>query len=419
MRISHLLTSMLALTGCLTPEDVASTVPGREDLGVTVLNARIENGLSNEIEIDAPEGLQSVLFEVRGDKGLYYLAKFQTPNSGDLIEGARYVTRFAREVPGLVDWLYPNTPTLAIEPGKYKILLRGETPGGGRLDEDVEIRLYTKRKQAFTGCGIHLDFLIDKQAIDSADFEQALDQAVIWVNNLYAPLGIRVLDYSITQIVLPRTDFDPDVPASVTRDVDDVLAQARGTGSARNNSVHVIVVRTIGGSEPAGYAMGLPGPFDADRSNAAVLVSTDAYTSNGFLNVEGMASTMAHEVGHYLGLYHTSESSGTQHDPLPDTDECTDASCSPAFDNNIMTAGGGEERMAVTPNQAFVMRQHPLCKPMDFDVPTQMCALACDAPATCSILGGISECRPACDPEAPVCATGTCKPDDMGTFVCQ
>jgi len=421
MRTSHLLATMFFVTGCMTPEGAeVLTVDGRDDLAVHVFHARIENGLSNELVLNAPDGLQSVLMEVRGDKGLYYLTKFETPK-GDLIEGAKYMTRFAREVPGLVDWLYPNTPTLEMEGGEYRILLRGETPGGGRVDEDVEIRLYTKQKQDFDTCGIHLDFLIDKQAIDAADFEIALDRAVVWVNNLYAPMGLRVLDYQITQITLPRPNFEADKAESVTKDVDNVLAQARNSGSARSDSVHVIVVRSIGGSEPAGYAMGLPGPFDADRSNAAVLVSTDAYTDGqGFLDVDGLSSTIAHEVGHYLGLYHTSEANGAQHDPLPDTAECTGSSCSTAFEKNIMTAGGGANRLALTSDQAFVMRQHPLCTPKDFSTQPPMCALNCTAPETCSILEGVSECRTACDPDAPSCITGTmCKPDDMGTFVCQ
>ena len=419
MRTSHLLV-MLAVTGCMTPDELTtSPIEGREDLHVSVFHTTIENGLSGDMVLQAPEGLESVLMEVRGGKGLYYLTKFQTP-SGDLIEGARYMTRFAREVPGLVDWLYPNTPTLAMEAGEYKLLLRGEQPDGGTLNEDIEVRLYTKAKTGIDTCGIHLDFLVDKNAIDTADFEAALDRAVIWVNNLYAPSGIRVLDYSITQITLPNQNFDPTKSATVTSQVDDVLRQARQTGQARTDSVHVIVVRTIGGSEPSGYAMGLPGPFDADRSNAAVLVSTDAYTDGGFLNVDGLASTIAHEVGHYMGLYHTSEATGTQHDPIPDTAECTGASCSPAFEKNIMTAGGGESRLQVTEGQAFVMKQHPLCKPTEFDTTPPACTLSCTAPETCSILDNDTACRKACDPDAPMpCGAGSmCKPDDMGTFVC-
>ena len=411
----------VSLVGCMTPDDGFTDVPieGREDLSQRIINTRIVDGLSEEITINAPEGLQSVLMEVRGGKGLYFLQKFKTP-SGELIEGGTYTTRFAREVPGLVDWLYPNSPTLSMESGEYKIRLLGETTDGDRLTEDVEIRLYAKKQTGIDTCGIHLDFLVDENAIDNSQFELAVDRMAAWVNNLYATKGIRILDYSISPISLPNPNFNVDDTTTVMGQIDDVLRQARSSGSARADSVHVVVVRNIGGSEPSGYAMGLPGPFDADRSNAAVLVSTDAYTdSDNLLDVEGLGSTVAHEVGHFMGLYHTSESNGAQHDPIPDSPQCDGGICSPEFEKNIMSSGGGASRDSVTNGQAFVMKQHPLCAPTQFEVNVPTCDLSCDAPNTCSVVDGAKECRPACDPDAPECATGTCAPDDMGTFVCR
>jgi hypothetical protein len=423
MRTSHslfLAASLSTLVGCMTPEDGFTDVgiPGREDLAQRIFHTRISNGLSDELVIQAPDGLQSVLMEIRGKKGLYYLSKFETPN-GELIEGGTYTTRFAREIPGLVDWLYPNTPTLSMEPGEYRILLRGEEPNGDKLDEDVEVRFYAKKQTGIDTCGIHLDFLIDKNSIHSSQFELALDRATEWVNNLYAPMGVRVLDYTTTQIDLPNPNFNVDDTSTVMGQIDDVLRQARQVGTAREDSLHVVVVRNIGGSEPSGYSMGLPGPFDADRANAAVLVSTSAYTdADNLLDVEGMASTIAHEIGHYLGLYHTSESSGTQHDPIPDSPMCDGSVCSQEFEDNIMSSGGGASRNKLTEGQAFVVKQHPLCVPTQFEVVGNSCDLSCDAPQTCSIIGGDKQCRRACDPDAPDCGGQTCRPDDMGTFVC-
>ena len=413
------LAAVILAAACESDEIFTEPVPDREDLLLHTLNSRITDGISEEIVLNAPDGLQSVLFEVRGDKGLYSISRFHTPN-GELIEGAAYMTRHARAVPGLVDWLYPNTPNLELSGGKYRLTLLGETPSGGRLTEDVEIRVYAKKEQEFDTCGIKLDFLIDRNAIDQADIGIALETATGWVNNLFAPRGVRILEYTDTDITLPNPNFDVDETATVMSQIDDLLAQARRQGRAREGNLHVVLVRTIGGPEPSGYSMGLPGPFDADRPNAAVLVSTDAYTRNGFLDVPGLASTIAHELGHFLGLYHTSESSGTQHDPLPDTPQADDDG--DEFDRNIMTGGGGARRNIFTEDQAFVFKRHPLCVPTKFEPPPPVtCDLTCTPPTTCGIVDGNKACRQACDPDAaePTCTTGMCRPDDLGTYICR
>ena len=47
---------------------------------------------------------------------------------------------------------------------------------------------------------------------------------------------------------------------------------------ARADAVHLVVVRGLddGGDTVAGYSLGLPGPFAAERPTAAVLVSAGA-----------------------------------------------------------------------------------------------------------------------------------------------
>src|SRR5690606_25797474 len=113
------------------------------------------------------------------------------------------------------------------------------------------------------------------------------------------------------------------------------------------------------------YSMGLPGPYDADRPNAAVLISTEAYTDgNGYLDINGLSTTLAHELGHYLGMYHTSERAGNTHDPIADSPECSqdEFSCSEEYTQNLMSSGGGAARWRFTEGQGVVMRRHPLCQ---------------------------------------------------------
>jgi hypothetical protein len=148
-------------------------------------------------------------------------------------------------------------------------------------------------------------------------------------------------------------------------------------------------------------------------------VAPFAAPSTGVVDTGAMAVTCAHEVGHYLGLYHTSESDGRLHDPIADTPECDGGTaCTDA--SNVMFWTGGGRRSQLSAGQAAVMRHHPLvANAPPPTVPEANCGGACQPPETCVVIGGASRCAVACDPEAEPCASGGCAPSDDGTFVCR
>lgn len=47
-----------------------------------------------------------------------------------------------------------------------------------------------------------------------------------------------------------------------------------------------------------------------------------------------LAYVVAHEAGHWLGLYHTTERSGTRFDPLADSPTCPCATCAPTAERD-------------------------------------------------------------------------------------
>jgi hypothetical protein len=407
----------------------------RDDLNLTTYQARIENGLSSPIEIEIPTGVESFLIEVRGKKGKYFLSSFITPGGEDLIEAAKYVTRGAREIPGLVDWLYPNDPSHRVEEGTYTILVRGTDAftGNQNLTEDIDVLVYTPDSKPAQTCGITLDFLVDDAALALDTFDEAVAAIVQQVDLNYRQIGIKIDGYQTYRVNMQSSDIDLD-DGSAVGIVDDVLSKTVANGAARPNAVHVLLVRRIGGSDnptfdPAGYSMGLPGPYAHNRGTSAVLVSTELYTGgNDLLDADGLASSLAHEIGHFLGLYHTSERNGRDNDPIADTPECeSEFSCTDEFRRNLMTSSfwlqGGPPsfRNRFTEGQGKIMRGHPLCEPMPVEIvqpPIEECTLECDAPTTCSVKNMQMSCEAACNPEAPNCSTGTCQFDDLGTYVC-
>jgi hypothetical protein len=328
------------------------------------------DGLSPPVDIAVPAGTGSMLIEVHGARGRYYLAELLTPSGRDLVSSATYVSRESEDTyAGQVNWLIPNTPdqpSLRLQEGHYQLTLRGETVWGGPLREEVEIIIYFKREPApGVGCGVSLDFLIADDALLAADVAPVTQALVDRVARLYRQADIRISDHSWSLVRLPSGSASAaDRPQAVIREVDDWLAYARERKLVRPHAVHVLLVNWLGYLDPEqretrmlGFSMGLPGPYDGGLDNAAILLATRAAASrSGRFDLDKVAGTMAHELGHYLGLLHTSEKDSDVHDPLDDTPPCV-AGC-----KNIMApVSGSSRRVEFTPDQAWVMQRHPIC----------------------------------------------------------
>ena len=424
--------ALVAGAGC--GSDAPVTEELRDDLSVTTYRSHISNGLSERIEFEVPYGVDSFLIEVRGKRGLYYLAELVMPNGRDIVEAGTYTTRGAREVPGLVDWLFPNSPGLQASEGVYSLTVRGrDARTGANLTEDIKVSVYLPQAKPEITCGILVDFLVDDAALGEATFNDAVDRIYERVNRNLRQVGIKIDNYQSYRVNMQSSDINLGDGSAISI-VDDVLDATIPIGAARENSVHVMLVRRIGGSDnptfdPAGYSMGLPGPYAANRGTSAVLVSTELYADGlGALDADGLASSLTHEIGHFLGLYHTSERNGANHDPIADTPECdSEFSCTDEFRRNIMTSSfwlqGGPPsfRNYFSEGQGQIMRGHPLCIPMAVNIlppPIEECTAQCTAPNTCAVIGRQSSCKPACNPLETTCTIGSCQAGELGTFVC-
>lgn len=95
----------------------------------------------------------------------------------------------------------------------------------------------------------------------------------------------------------------------------------RLSAGASNTALNVFFVGDIeplAGAEPEAQAGGIPGPMGMHGTGGSgIVVAADMMGSS-----EALGRTLAHEIGHYLGLFHTSEANGCVLDVLDDTPAC-------------------------------------------------------------------------------------------------
>lgn len=116
-----------------------------------------------------------------------------------------------------------------------------------------------------------------------------------------------------------------------------------------------------------GISMGLPGAAGLHGTRASGVAFTGEFIGETIPR-EGDGNqytgiVLAHEVGHFLGLFHTSEQFGAGFDPLADTPECRrdfPGGC-PDLDN-LMFPLAGISHTEITPGQAWQIRVNPLTK---------------------------------------------------------
>ncbi|WP_242342020.1 zinc metalloprotease [Anaeromyxobacter terrae] len=128
----------------------------------------------------------------------------------------------------------------------------------------------------------------------------------------------------------------------------DPLSQLFTLAEAQRPSIHLFLVDeltvTTNTTDPfsiVGIDGSIPGPSGVPGTVNGGAVVTLADLGQGscgstidiaHCGTDHMAYIVAHEASHWLGLYHTTERSGTMFDPLTDTPTCACANCAPAAD---------------------------------------------------------------------------------------
>jgi hypothetical protein len=170
-------------------------------------------------------------------------------------------------------------------------------------------------------------------------------------------------------------DADPGlVRISTERTLDVAFAASKGVVSDGEQSIHILFTNELDFGEGTwGIASGIPGA--ATRTGTKASGVTLALTPDTFGDMDGLA--LLHEVGHFVGLNHTTEFVGGFVDPLEDTPSCagildmdrpeTLNRC-PDKDNLMFPTLWGDS-VRLTDSQKLVYRGSPTYKAFVGEVP--------------------------------------------------
>jgi hypothetical protein len=326
--------------------------------------------------VDLPEDTTSIFVMVRGEEeaAFYTLQKVITPppESLQVVKGAgdAMCIPCANRVAAaqrLASFLVPNDPEIPIKGGEWTFKVRGTGVVKGAFgvmyppEEGLCEVMILARTEPIPDTGrlvLHLHFtgsagLTAETAPESEELQTGLDDLTV----LLATAGIAVEVGGYHDI--SGVEEDPG------------LVNLTGTIGAPNDfsrllllgqdedrfALNLFFVNSIykdddfgpQGGVVLGISAGVPGPaFVGPSYRSGVAIATfDEAAGKGYFG-----STMAHEVGHYLGLFHSTEQGSELHDTLSDTPE-DDPS-------NLMFWAHSPDEQLISDHQGIVMRSHPL-----------------------------------------------------------
>ncbi len=213
------------------------------------------------------------------------------------------------------------------------------TLGVGVVDEqlyfangvDFEVEAQLKEDTTFSEGELAVDVVYAGSAVGDGEVIAAVEEAVAYWEDIYADIGIT-LDVRYWDI---ESDDPLNAPGVGSGDTYESIAE-----TTRFRAINVVIVDSLTDTGLFGMAGGIPGPLFATGQSAVVVSASmhsgdDLAFSNGEIAILG--ETMAHEAGHFLGLFHPVESTYDLWDVLDDTPECSSADeCQAVLENNLM-----------------------------------------------------------------------------------
>ncbi|MBI3185839.1 MAG: hypothetical protein HYZ28_27190 [Myxococcales bacterium] len=328
-----------------------------------------------EFSLSVPPGVISYTIVMKGGVGgTSAISRLVSPSGVLLFDLDNYLTSQVRILPvndGDFGMLFPNSPRVPLETGTYRFTIVNEDGSG----QGEVFALLKRSTTGWVSSGkLNVNFWFAGLSVNASNApgDPKLQEAIAEIKRIYATSGVTVGTISYF-----------DVPAAqaanfaVIDTIDGKDSELRHlfelSAGAPNTALNFFMVKEIKGGgfgyTILGIAGGIPGIPFVQGTNASGVAVTALNLSQSPASV---ARTMAHEGGHWLGLWHTSEQSGQLHDPLSDTPECpasydankdkvvTSSECKGTGAENLMFWEAGPTASSLSYNQGYVLLRNPV-----------------------------------------------------------
>jgi hypothetical protein len=209
----------------------------------------------------------------------------------------------------------------------------------------------------------------------NAATDPAVQRMVNTFQNIYKQVGITVstpVFYDVSSANVTR--FGTHINADTTGPCDELDQMFLLSADHPGNTLNLFLVQSItsksnGGGSVVGIDGTIPGPasFAGTVHSGAAVSMADLFSASTTVGdptpcqsvgmdlncgADVVAYIAAHEAGHFLGMFHTTEAEGRDFDPITDTPKCPCLSCASSTDRpNCVTGGSASNPIFLKANQ--------------------------------------------------------------------
>jgi hypothetical protein len=303
--------SLFTVSGCSKKETSTATTSSSDNstptFAVSEINQTLEDGYYTGSFVVPSDGVSFILSVFKDNNGSTAFYTLIDPDGTDLLSSSSTptlsgVSSGSLGAYGYANILVPQSPSFSVKAGTWSF----------KAYSNDRVKLALRSGTAPTSATIVVQPYITGTTWAADDLSATLSV----MSSIYSANGI-ILSVNST-ITISDSQF-----AAVSGTFTDPTTSALVTQGS-TAAVNLFFIEDYSGSWSGilGNAAGIPGSMGIANAWNGVLNSLSAHASGTTLDAQLLGETAAHEMGHQLGLFHTTEQSGTEFDIINDTAEC-------------------------------------------------------------------------------------------------